>query len=162
MFLLLLLYYDYHEFHKINYFKQTHGNITDVKVVAICKGVEQSPSELSDSTDQETVFRVDVHYWYLVDSVWFENDKVFAGNYASNYFDNLLDAEERVDTYKSKSFVSVYYNPDDYSDAVLDPRMKVNRQLLIISFLLIVAGITCTLILIIVRPEKEQPVRLKT
>lgn len=154
LFLLLLLYYDYHEFHKINSYKQTLGGVKEVKLVAICNGVEQTPDDVADLDDQNTVFRVDVQYWYSVDSLWFENDKVFAGEFASNYFDNLVDAEERVENYKRKSFVSVYYNPDNFSDAVLDPRMEVNRQLLIISFLLIVAGITCTLILIIIRPDK--------
>lgn len=154
LFLLLLLYYDYHEFHKINTYKQALGSVTDVKLVAICKGVEKPLDGFADSVDQNTVFRVDVQYWYNVDSTWFENNKVFAGDFASNYFDNIDDARERAENYKRKSFVSVYYNPDNYSDAVLDPRMEVNRQLLILSFLLIVAGITCTLILIIVRPNK--------
>jgi hypothetical protein len=153
LFLLVLSYYHYHEFHKITNYGLAHGKICMADVVAVFGNEEKNLNEISAADSENAIFRVKINYKYNIDSVWYENDDVFAGGYASNDFVHLRDASDKAALYRAKQSVSVYYNPEDPSVSVLDPRMVINKQLLIVAFVLIVAGITFALILIIVRPE---------
>jgi hypothetical protein len=145
--LLLFLYFDYHEFHKISYWSKIEGEIVKVEINELDKWN-------SNKVKPRHLFAVELEYQYKINDNWYSNKKVYAGNYASNRFETLEEAKQKAAFYSSLSAVTVYYDLDNPSDSVLDPRMVINRRLLIGAFVLIVLGISSSLIFISQRPEK--------
>ncbi len=153
--LLIMSFYHYHEFNKISNYHHTQGVITDVSVLALQDMVEVPLSEDLNFESEDLKFKVDLKYRYMVQEQWYENDVVYAGTYASNLFPNLADAKERAIEYKNKPSVMVYYDAENPGLSVLDPRISLNRKLLVAAFFLIVAGISSALFLLVARVRKS-------
>jgi hypothetical protein len=149
--MLLFLYFDYHEFHKISNWDHVEGEIVKVDV--------NEPERSMDGvhrikTKAHYRFVIDLEYHYMVNGILYNNTKVYAGNYARNHFKTIHEATQKEAYYKALSTVTVYYNPENPADSVLDPRMMISRRLLIGAFALIVLGIASSLVFISQRPEK--------
>jgi hypothetical protein len=149
--MLLFLYFDYHEFHKISYWDHVEGEIVKVEVKEPEHNIE---GDQRMNTKAHYPFFIDLEYNYMVNDILYSNTKVYAGNYARNHFKTIQDATLKEAYYKALSTITVYYNPENPGDSVLDPRMMINRRLLIGAFALIVLGIASSLIFIVQKPEK--------
>lgn len=77
-------------------------------------------SEISSSTDSDsdTTYTSDIRYSYSVGGSPIEGSQVLFGEGSTSDYDAV---QKLVDRYPEKSLVTVYYNPDDPTEAVLEP-----------------------------------------
>jgi hypothetical protein len=77
-------------------------------------------SQVASSTDSDgdTTYYADIVYSYRVSGTVYEGDRVVFGEGSTSDYDAM---QEVADRYPARRTVTVYYNPDDPADAVLEP-----------------------------------------
>lgn len=104
--------------------------------------VVESRVEESRSTDSEgdvsITYRPYVRYEYTLQDQTYSGDKLYVGLVGSS--SNRRKAEETASQYPAGSAVTVYYNPQDPQDAVLQQKTGGNSAL-IIGIALLVMGV---------------------
>lgn len=95
---------------------------------------------LNPSKDRfEDYFKASIKYKYIVDGVEFIGDRAYFGS--NIYSTDRSKAQNIVNNYPVGKTTTVYYNPMNYKDAVID---RTNRSILtatILSILLIATGV---------------------
>jgi hypothetical protein len=99
--------------------------------------VVESRSTDSDG-DTTTTYRPYIKYEYQVIGTTFTSDKLAVGPAVST--SNYRKSEEKVNRMPVGSTVTVYYNPDDPTDAVLEQRSNA-KLLLILGIIFAVIGL---------------------
>jgi len=87
----------------------------------------------------EDYFKASIKYKYVVDGVEFIGDRVYFGS--NVYSSDQSIAKNIVNNYPIRKIITVYYNPINHKDAVIDRAHKSIWAATILSILLITAGI---------------------
>ena len=108
--------YGTHVVQKVEDAKQSWSNVEG----EIVQSGLRSTQRLQGQQGRRASFILDVHYKYYVDGVEFECDKVGVWNFGgSGGGENR--AEDVAECYKKGDKVQVLYNPNNPSDAMLEP-----------------------------------------
>jgi hypothetical protein len=88
------------------------------------------------AADSTVSYKADVSYRYKVNGVDFSSSRISLADFAST----SGRAQSIVQRYPDKSTVRVYYNPSDFSDAVLEPGRTAGIKLLYLAGGIFLAG----------------------
>ena len=117
----------------------TSGRIVEARVT-------ESTSTDSDG-DRSTYYSPQIVYEYEVMGSPIRGDKIYVGLKSSS--SNYKKAQEKVAQYPIGKTVSVFYNPDDPTDAVLERRAQTTTTL-VLGIIFLVIGVCLGLPIVIV------------